>query len=198
MPLNKMNSVAVRVPRTEVSCCVSTNHCLNDTEARTSPAKPVPRSLRSLSSPCGTNEARPALVEVFPNQPLRTQNSQSETESESLQTQQGSHAWFQPSPRPWAQQAMEGDAESDLDLRIQVAVLEAAIMQLQEERLGMRREAEQLQAQVLQKERENWLLVQHIRSRESKMYNFLRKMAVRLQIDKTVIVPSSSLTTRIF
>ena len=81
------------------------------------------------------------------------------------------------------------DAESVLDLRIQVAVLEAAIMQLQEERLGMRREAEQLQAQVLQKERENWLLVQYSRIRESKMYFFLCKMAVRLQIDKTVSVP---------
>ena len=83
----------------------------------------------------------------------------------------------------------DAESESVLDLRIQVAVLEAAIMQLQEERRGMRREAEQLQAQVLQKERENWLLVRYIRIRESKMYSFLRKMAVRLQIDKTVILP---------
>ena len=83
----------------------------------------------------------------------------------------------------------DAESESVLDLRIQVAVLEAAIMQLQEERRGMRREAEQLLAQVHQKERENWLLVQYIRIRESKMYSFLRKMAVRLQIDKTVILP---------
>jgi len=109
------------------------------------------------------------------------------------------------------------DAESVLDLRLQVAVLEAEIMQLREEKREMRsqtqplqaqavleaeimqlrennremqREAERLQAQALQLEQENWMLVRHMRMRESKMYCFLRKMAVRLQIDKTVIVPN--------
>lgn len=82
------------------------------------------------------------------------------------------------------------DVESVLDPELRVALLEAEIMQLRAEKRGMRREAKQLVAQVVQKEQENWLLVRHIRIRESKMYRFLRKMAVRLQIDKTVIVPN--------
>ena len=91
---------------------------------------------------------------------------------------------------PSAAEREARDAESILDLKLHVAVLEAEIMQLREDQRRMQGQILRKDAQIQQKEEENWLLVRYIRIRENKTYRFLRKMAVRLQIDKTVVVPN--------